>query len=270
MIKAGGCVFVSDHSSPHHPIAVAKDSQIPTFARTPQLMAAAATSSTYLIPEHTPISDQGQLSSCVANATADAFEILKGLENPNAVEQLSRLFAYWNARLYEKNTDKDKGTYIMYAMQSLLDYGICSESTWPYDTNKVFAQPNQLSYKEGDDNTFKLDSFYKIRTLGGYRLQDVEAAVRANHPVIFGTNVDASFESFNGGDKAIDPPGSWLGGHAMVIVGVRNNPNLEFCVRNSWSSSWGNNGHAWLSSAYIAWDQTDDLYVGTRMANLLK
>jgi C1A family cysteine protease len=272
MIKAGGCIFVSDHTNPQHPIVVAKDSLVPTFTRTPQIMALAkaSTSSTHIITEHTPISNQGALSSCVANATADAFEILKGLEDSSKVEQLSRLFLYWNARLYSKQTDKDQGTFIMYAMQSLLEFGLCSESTWNYDTSKVFAQPTQLAYKEGDDNTFKLDSFYKIRTMGTYRLQDVETAIRADHPVIFGTNVDGSFEGFNGGDKALDPPSSWLGGHAMVIVGVRYNPDLQFCVRNSWGPSWGNSGHVWLSSAYITWDQTDDLYVGTRMDNLLK
>lgn len=270
MIKAGGCIFVSDHDNPNHPIVVVKDAQIPTFTRTPQLLAMAATSSTYLIPEYTPISNQGQLSSCVANATADAFEILKGLEDPNTVEQLSRLFVYWNARLYDKATDKDDGTYIMYAMQSLVDYGICSESTWQYNTNKVFAQPNQIAYKEADDNTFKVDEFYKIRTSGDYRLKDVEAAIRANHPVVFGTNVDLAFENFNGGDTAIDPPSTSVGGHAMVIVGVRYNPNLEFCIRNSWSDAWGNKGHAWLSSKYIAWDKTNDLHVATRMSNLLK
>lgn len=272
MNKAGGCIFVSDHSNNQHPIVVAKDSQVPTFVRGPRIMglASANTSSTYTIAEHTPISNQGALSSCVANATADAFEIVRGLDNPNAVEQLSRLFVYWNARLYSKQTNLDQGTFIMYAMQSLLDYGVCSENTWQYDVNKVFAQPNQLAYKEGDDNTFKLDSFYKIRTMGGYRIQDIETAVRANHPVVFGTGVDAAFEAYNGGSKAIDPPSSFLGGHAMVIVGVRYNPNVEFLVRNSWSSSWGNGGHAWLSGSYMTWDQTDDLYVGTNMSNLLK
>ena len=272
MVKAGGCIFVSDHSNPHHPIAVAKDAQIPTFIQSPTItsLAVANTSSTYLIPEHTPISDQGQLSSCVANATADAFEILKGLEDPNNVEQLSRLFVYWNARLYSKQTNLDQGTYIMYAMQSLIDYGICSENTWQYDTNKVFAQPNQLAYKEADDNTFKADAFYKIRTLGTYRLQDMEAAIRANHPVVFGTNVDTAFENYSGGNTAIKPPSSWAGGHAMVAVGVRYNPNLEFCVRNSWGLSWGNNGHVWFSSDYMTANFTDDLYVGTRMGNLLK
>lgn len=270
MIKAGGCIFISDHTNPQHPSVVAKDALIPTFTITPQLMAVGATTSTYLIPEYTPISNQDRLSSCVANATADAFEILKGIEDPNAVEQLSRLFVYWNARLYGKETDKDQGTYIMYAMQSLLDYGVCSESTWKYDITKVFAQPNQIAYKEADDNTFKVDSFYKIRTKGDYRLKDIEAAVRANHPVVFGTTVDLAFENFSGGDKAWDPPSTSVGGHAMVIVGVRYNPTLEFCVRNSWGESWGNKGHVWLSSEYIAWNQTNDLHVGTRMSNLLR
>lgn len=273
MFKVGGCFLVSDPSIVHHPKAVLDDADVKTFSVGSKLAALGATTdpNQHLIPEYTPISNQLSLSSCVANATADAFEIIKGLENPNAVKQLSRLFVYWNARLYAKDTDKDEGTYIMYAMDSLSDYGICEENTWPYDVNRVFAQPNQIAYKEGDDNTLKIDDYYKIRTSGQYRLQDVEAAVRANHPVVFGTNVGNDFLSYNGSNKVWDPPtGTIAGGHAMVIVGVRRTPNLEFYIRNSWDTSWGINGHAWFSSAYITDSSTDDLYVPTIMPDLLK
>ena len=61
--------------------------------------------STHIIQEFTPISNQGQLGSCVGNATMDAFEILMGLENPNSVVQLSRLHAYYLGRLYTLDTD---------------------------------------------------------------------------------------------------------------------------------------------------------------------
>jgi len=272
-MKLNGCIFVKDHTNPHHPLAVQRDAKIETFVPSDTLkkLGASNTSDLYMIPEYTPISDQGPLSSCVANATADAFEIIKGLENPNKVKQLSRLFIYWNARLYSKDTDKDEGTYVMYAMDSLSQYGVCEETTWGYDPNKVFAQPNIVSYKEADDNTLKIDNYYKIRTLDQYRLNDIETALRANHPVIFGTKVNQDFANFGGGDDAFPEPTNYVGGHAMVIVGVRTkNNNKEFCIRNSWSSSWGNSGHAWLSSNYITSNYTDDLYVPTIMPDLLK
>ncbi len=197
--------------------------------------------------------------------------LLKLLEDSNNVKQLSRLFIYWNARLYSRDTDKDTGSYIMYAMDSLVQYGVCEENVWKYDVDKVFAQPNILAYKEGDDNTLKIDNFYKIRTLDQYRVQDIEVAVRANHPVIFGTAINQDFAAFTGGDDAFVEPTNYVGRHAMVIVGVRNKDGKkEFCVRNSWGPYWGNNGHAWLSTEYVCSHYTEDLYVPTRMPNLLK
>lgn len=230
-------------------------------------MGASTDPSEHKIPENTPISDQLNLSSCVGNASADMLEILQGLQNPNNVKQLSRLFLYWNARLASKATDKDQGCYIHLAMQSMTTLGVCEETSWPYDPKRVFAQPPILSYKQGDDNTLR--DFYQITTTGQDRLNDVEAAVRANHPVIFGTLVSKDLESYGGEDKVFGPPATNVGGHAILIVGVRRNPNLEFYIRNSWGDSWGQNGHCWFSADYITWDQTSDLFVGTKMNDLL-
>lgn len=271
-MKLNGCKFVSDHSNPNHLAAVIKDAKVETFVTGSNLhqMGSSTDPNLHMIKENTPISDQGPLNSCVANATADAFEIIKGLQNPNNVKQISRLFIYWNARLYDKSTDKDEGSIIMYAMDSLSQYGVCEETTWQYDPNKVFAQPNILAYKEGDDNTLKIDNFYKIRTMGGYRSQDIETAIRANHPVVFGTAINQDFANFNGGDEAFQEPTNYIGRHAMVVVGVRRNPNLEFCIRNSWSTNWGNSGHAWLTAQYLESHYTEDIYVPTLMPDLLK
>jgi len=222
----------------------------------------------HIIPEYTPLSNQLTLGSCVANATCDALEILKGLENPNKIKQLSRLFVYWNSRLYHQDTDKDKGTYIHLAMKSLEVYGVCEESVWPYKVSSVFAQPNILSYKEGNDNT--LHSFYQITSWDDERLQDVEAAIRANHPVVFGTQVDSNFTGNNIAPVVKRPTGNFVGGHAMIITGVRRAPDLQFYIRNSWGPAWGYNGHCWMSADYISWDETNDLFVGTVMPDLLK
>lgn len=232
-------------------------------------LAASDSSSTYIIPEYTPISDQLSLNSCAANATADAFEILKGLEDKNSVVQLSRLFVYWNARTYTHDTDKDDGTFIHNALDSLTRLGICEEDLWPYDVSHVYNQPPVLAYKQGNDNT--INNFYQITSIGNARLQDIELAVRANHPVIFGTQVDADFQSYTGGDVVFDAPTKFIGGHAMLVMGVRTNisGNKEFYLRNSWNSGWGIDGHAWVSSNYMTWPYTSDLFVPTRMDNLL-
>lgn len=222
----------------------------------------------HIIPEYTPISNQGAVGSCVGNAVADSFEILKGLEDRSKVEQVSRLFIYYNARVYTQETNKDAGSHIVHALDSMTKLGVCRESVWPYDPSKVLVQPTLEAYREGNDNTFA--HFYQITSSGTERLNDIEAAIRANHPVIFGTRVGSEFQSFNG-DRVLTIPVDDIGGHAMVITGVRTTSDgkKEFYIRNSWGDHWGNGGHAWFSSDYITWDKTHELFVPTRMIDFL-
>lgn len=223
-------------------------------------------SNEYRIPEYTPVMDQLQLSSCVANATCGALEVIRGLEDPNNITLLSRLFIYYNARMYDHDTDKDEGTHIANAFDSLKRFGVCPESEWPYNPNFVFAQPSVKAYKTSNDN--EISDFYRIDSYDEQRLLDIESAIRANHPVVFGTTVGQELETYTGGNKVFGPPQDIKGGHAMCIVGVRRNPNLEFYIKNSWSDSWGDAGHAWFNAAYIMLPQTSDIWVPTRMGGL--
>ncbi len=95
-------------------------------------------------------------------------------------------------------------------------------------------------------------------------------AIRANHPVIFGTRVGSEFQKYVGEDKVFDIPADDIGGHAMIIVGIRINSNgqKEFLIRNSWGN-WGQQGHAWLSANYLMWSKTNDVFVPTRMIDFL-
>lgn len=224
--------------------------------------------SEYIIKNNVNVFDQLQMESCVANATVGALQILKSLENKSIT--LSRLFVYWNARLYTKDTDKNVGTYIRNAFDSLSTLGVCQETTWKYDMQNIFAQPPLNAYKEGDDN--KIESYYRIDSLDTKRADDVESAIRANHPVVFGTGVSLEFERYKGGDKVWTKSDikSVAGGHAMCIIGVRyNNGTREFYVRNSWDRFWGDNGHFWMSEDYLNWSETDDLWVPTLIADLV-
>lgn len=193
--------------------------------------------------------------------------ILRGLEDKNANLLLSRLFLYWNSRLVTKDTGKDEGTYIHNIMSSLNNMGVCLESAWEYDVSNVFTQPPILAYKQGDDNTF--NNFYQIMSSDSERLLDIEMAIKANHPVIFGTNVGSELVNYAGDGKVLGPTSKSIGGHAMLIVGVRRNPGLEFYIRNSWGPSWGENGHVWFNSDYITDNSTSDIFIGTRMQGLL-
>ncbi len=223
----------------------------------------------HVIVERTPISNQGRLSSCVANAVADALEIQLGVQDPTSVVQLSRLHLYYNARSYTHTTDRDEGTEISSAIDSLRTLGVCLEATWPYVEANVFAQPPLRAYKEGLDN--KVLEAYRVAGGPQERCDGVEAAVRANHAIVFATAVDNAYEGYNGGNKVWMPPSSWAGYHAQIITGVRRNANggREFLVRNSWGANWGQNGHIWIDESYVGWTETSDLWVVTTVPSLV-
>lgn len=235
-------------------------------ARTGLVKLATSADQEYRIPEFTEISHQGHLSSCVANSTCDAFEILLGVTGKKVIN-LSRLFVYWNARVYTNDTDKDDGTFIHNAFDSLSTLGVCPESEWPYMQNSVFAQPSLRAYKTANDNT--ISGFYRIDSYDEQRLRDIESAVRANHPVVFGTAVSAEFQDSFGVDKVFSAPDDSIGNHAMIVVGVRRNPDLQFYIRNSWGTGWGSNGHCWMDANYLASSMTSDLWVPTTIDDLI-
>lgn len=222
----------------------------------------------YIIKNNVPIFNQLSLNSCVANSCVAALSILQEKEFGKYTE-LSRLFLYWNARAAIGETHKDEGSFIHDALSSLKTTGVCEDSFWPYNTESVFLQPKQIIFKRGDDN--QIGEYYQVLGTGFKRLEQIEAAIRADHPVVFGTNVGKELLSYDGGNFVFNLPKKSIGGHAMCIVGVRTNSsgNKEFCIRNSWGSGWGINGHCWFSSDYIMAEETCDIFVATRMPNLL-
>jgi C1A family cysteine protease len=223
----------------------------------------------YRIPEYTPISDQGRLSTCVANAVCDALEILIGVEDPRRVVQLSRLMNYYNARSYSRDTDKDEGTYIRYAVDSLKRLGVCPESDWGYDPSRVNVQPPIRAYQKSLDN--KINSYFRVDGVGTTRCDVVEQAIRANHPVIFAAPVSNEFTRHFVADNTVwNLPTNYVGYHAMIVVGVRRaSSGRQFLVRNSWSSNWGDRGHCWFSEQYMGSQDVNDMWMLTRAPTLL-
>lgn len=223
----------------------------------------------HVIAEHTPISDQGSLNSCVANAVCDALEVLLGVENPSNVVQLSRLMTYWNARSYTQSTNLDDGAYIRDAIDSLRTLGVCPEDAWPYVASNVFAQPPIRAYQLSIDN--KIEAYYRIPGDGKGRCDTIEHAVRADHPVVFAAPVTDEFTRFFRNEEKVWPRvRTWVGYHAMIVVGVRYaNGERQFKIRNSWGTSWGDNGHTWFSEDYMGSPEVNDLWVLTRVPTLV-
>ncbi len=206
---------------------------------------------------YTTPSNQYSLSACVGNATADAVEIMNAIEGRPRVE-LSRLFVYAMARTLHGELDKDEGTYIRTAFTVLSQFGVCDEKIWPYDTKKVFLSPSMMAQRQALGH--KIHSFYRIKTSGQHRINDILSALRTRHPVVFGTKVAKGFLDVDTFNPVKEPTGSTIGGHAMIVVGVLNG---NFIVKNSWGMDWGSSGFCLMTPSYLAWSGTHDLWVPT-------
>lgn len=221
------------------------------------------------IPERTPLSDQLNIGSCVANAWCDALEILDGLDGDDEVEQLSRLLLYYWARYLHMATDRDEGTYLRAGAHQLRKIGVVPEKHFPYVNGNVYPKEVPLDLLTMASNN-RLTNFYRVTSEGSERLEEIDLAIRANHPVVFGAPVSQAFQRYRGDNTVFTRPDDWVGRHAMIIVGVRKRAGrYEFLLRNSWGSGWGDSGHVWVDQDYVDWDEFEDIWVGTKCEPLL-
>lgn len=229
--------------------------------------------SEHIIPEYTPISDQGRAGSCVGNGWCDAMEMLIGLQHGEKnVVQLSRRFLYWIARHLHQATDVDEGTFLRAAAHQLRKIGCVPEEDMPYDDRPSAiigkdASPKLEHYTAASNN--RLEGFYRLASEGEQLMKEIELAIRSNHPVVFGVPVTPEFQRYRGGSVFSRPlETEVIGNHCMIVVGVRfSGENREWVVRNSWSKYWGDAGHCRMTDDYLS--LSEDTWVGSTAQRLI-
>lgn len=205
------------------------------------------------------VENQSSLGSCVTNAIAGGLEYLERKEGLPKTD-LARLFLYYNCRAAEGTLTKDTGTHIRTGMMCLTAQGICPESLWPYDISKFTVRPSWSAYRLAYGH--KIRSFYRISGKGASRIQQIEQALLSGNPVVFGARVYQNFmdlRTFN----APMPGGSYLGRHAMLIVGFDRNLQY-FIVRNSWGVGWGEFGYCAVPYSWLDACDTQDVWCMTK------
>jgi C1A family cysteine protease len=210
--------------------------------------------------EDSPIYDQGQIGSCTANAIAAAFEFdlrkqLLGDFVP------SRLFIYYNERSMEGDVGTDSGAQIRDGVKSVTTLGVCSEADWPYDAtpattdggpfpadSRAVLEPSTNLYEEALKN--QVTSYQRVTR----SLSEFKGCLASGYPFLLGFSV---YDSFEGDQVAADgvlnlpgPDESPLGGHAVLAVGY-DDSTQRFTIRNSWGTSWGQQGYFTMPYAYL-------------------
>jgi C1A family cysteine protease len=203
-----------------------------------------------------PVYDQGQLGSCTANAIAGALEFDRKKQNLSDFVP-SRLFIYYNERVMEGTVGSDSGAQIRDGIKSVAKIGAPPEKDWPYDIAKFTQRPPAQAYTDA-----KYDRALRYMRLV-QTLQQMQGCLAGGYPFVFGFTVYESFESQAVAQTGIMPmpaPGeAKLGGHAVMAVGYDNTKRM-MTVRNSWGSSWGDQGYFYMPYEFIISNNTSDLW----------
>ena len=187
--------------------------------------------------------DQGQLGSCTANALCYSF-----LYN-DPTFQPSRLFLYYNERSLDNDIPDDAGSTLTQGINALTRYGVCSESSWPYNISKFTNKPPLSIYNEALDHQI-ISSSRVLQTLSS-----LQGCLYTGQPFVVGILVYESFESQQVANTGyVQMPNvnkeQLLGGHAVICVGY-NNTKKVWIMKNSWGSGWGDKGYFYLPYNYL-------------------
>lgn len=188
------------------------------------------------------IYDQEDLGSCTANALCAAYHYMDDSWAG------SRLYLYYNERKHDNDIPDDAGSTITESVKAAEQYGLCNETTWPYDISKFTICPTKQCYTEGEEH--KVCKAHKLQQ----DLNSLKHCLAGGSPFIFGIDIYDSFESDEVSKTGIVPmPASGennLGGHAVCCIGY-DDSKKAFLVRNSWGVSWGDEGHFWLPYDFV-------------------
>src|SRR5215510_11485128 len=154
----------------------------------------------------------------------------------------------------------DTGAEIRNAMGALVLFGAPPERYWPYNVSKFDSEPSPFCYAFGDN--FKAIKYHRLDTpgvSGEALLEKIKTYLASNLPSMFGFPVYAEFMDIPANAQAAYPaPKSKLyGGHAIIAAGYDDNIQFSskekgaLLIRNSWGTSWGDHGYAWLSYKYV-------------------
>ena len=207
-----------------------------------------------LRPWMTPVEEQGSIGSCTANAVAAALEYLIFRERRVHVD-LSRLFLYFNQRLWDDRVREDTGASLVSAIRVLTRLGICRELSWPYQPDLFAVQPAEAVYREATQHR-ALD-WWSVPVNG----DAMRGCLAAGFPIAFGTRVTESFVKTSRSGECGLPSGAddkKHGRHALLCVGY-DDARRVFIVKNSWGDDWGDRGYVYMPYDYVLnpdWTQT--------------
>jgi len=167
--------------------------------------------------QHLPVFDQGKVGSCTANA---ALGVLQS-------------GSLWEGEFY---TEQDAVN--LYELETRLDNHQIPGSYPPDDTGSTGLWSMKALHKLGVIKSYR----WAFSTHTVLRLLE-QTAVSVGVPWL-----NSMFDTAPDGVIVVDQRSGVAGGHQVALVGIDVARQLVR-VRNSWGTSWGEGGYAWLGWA---------------------
>lgn len=186
---------------------------------------------------------QLRTSSCVGQGTSQGLRLGR-LKAGEDCPELSARFIY-RAALTAEHATTDDGTHIRSAIKVVQTLGCATEAAFPFSEQDILA-PITLAAAHDAADRYGLRGYYRIYASD---VVGVKRAIAAGYPVVAGWTVTQAFEDWRGGDPIGVLTDPVLGGHCMCIVAYAGD---VFDLLNSWGIGWGRNGHALVTSDFVA------------------
>lgn len=198
------------------------------------------------------VMNQGQQGSCVAwSATYAARTIVEAASTKQDPDAL----AYSPSFVYNQiGLEGCQGSYIQRAMDFMTDRGAVPFRSFPYDETNCTRTPDQSLMQAASQN--RMHGFTRLTDgadINGISVRAVKEHLAKDAPVVIGMMVGGSFMDAMMGKERWQPTDDdrnqmGFGGHAMCVIGY-DDRRQAFEIMNSWGTSWGKDGFAWVGYA---------------------
>jgi C1A family cysteine protease len=218
-----------------------------------------------------PVENQLNLGSCTANAGMGIVEYSERKAFGKYIDG-SRLFLYKTTRNL-MHVEGDTGAWLRNVMGALALCGVPAEKHWPY-TDKPGGEPDGFDreppafvYAVADN--YEAVKYFCHDPMGANIppatvLSTIKEYLAAQIPSMFGFYGFPSFDASDvkGGIPYPCPGEQAEWGHAIVAVGYDDTRKIKnttcnktttgaLLIRNSWGTSWGDNGYGWMPYEYV-------------------